>query len=57
MPFDEEHKTISKVPCPKCGAPVEVTPWDSSDGAYTDYRCECTNPECDYVKWEEGADA
>jgi len=48
---------ISKVPCPKCGSPVKVRTVDSSDGAYTDYKCTCTNLKCDYEKWEEGADA
>ncbi len=56
MPFTGK-KTISDVPCPKCGAPVEVDTWDSSDGAFTDYRCTCTNLACDYRKWEEGPDA
>lgn len=50
-------KYISSAPCPKCGCAVEVETHDSSDGAYTDYKCICTNLDCDYVKWEEGADA
>lgn len=54
MPFTGEH--ISPVPCPHCGQEVLVEVWDSSDGAYTDYRCSCKNKECDYIRWEEGSD-
>lgn len=56
MPFTDGGK-ISPVPCPKCAWPVLVVTWDSSDGAFTDYKCTCTNPDCYYVKWEEGGDA
>lgn len=46
----------SVLPCRKCGA-VQVTfePWDSSDGAYTDYKYTCHT--CGATWWVDGPDA
>lgn len=43
--------------CPKCGDPMKCQTWESSDGAYEDYRYTCTNKDCHYVYWIDGIDS
>lgn len=38
-----------------CTKKVEYEAWDSSDGAYTDYKYTCTS--CGYVWWVDGIDS
>ena len=55
MPYDEA-KVLDDVKCPKCKQlGVIETPWDSDDGAYTDYHYECKT--CHHMWWVDGPDA
>lgn len=46
----------SKMACPKCQQTnVTVQTWESSDGAYEDYKYTC--PDCKHVWWIDGIDS
>lgn len=51
--FSDEHQ--SERPCRECSGLVTYHTWDSSCGAYTDYRYTCT--ECGHGWWVEGSDS
>lgn len=52
-----EHWRPTTTPCRKCGKPsVLMREWDSSDGAYTDYKFKCVTPGCDATWWVDGDD-
>jgi hypothetical protein len=53
--FDGDAKLVAW-PCKKCGnEQTEERSWESSDGAYDDYKYTC--PKCGHSWWEEGPDA
>ena len=53
--FTESGRMVD-VPCRKCpAAQVHEREWDSSDGAYTDWKYTCT--ACGHAWWIEGSDA
>lgn len=44
--------------CRKCKQKTATCrSWESSDGAYEDYKYECTNKDCNYYWWIEGIDS
>jgi transposase-like protein len=53
--FGEEQKTDRK--CPKCGSSMTEKLWESSDGAYEDWKYTCVNKDCGYYFWIEGPDS
>lgn len=48
---------LEQAPPSNVRAAIDAARGHTEQGGADDYRCECANPECDYVKWEEGADA
>jgi len=51
--FQDLHEDPAE--CPKCKQKTLVCKsWDSSDGAYTDYKYSCP---CGYVRWVDGIDS
>ncbi len=46
---------MSSRPCKKCGAPMTLEIWESSDGAYEDEKHTCT--KCGHVRWVDGGDS
>ncbi len=54
--FTDEADKLVDWPCKRCKYPqTEQRLWESSDGAYEDYKFTC--PNCGHSWWEEGADA
>ena len=53
--FDEPKETGRK--CPECGGRMTCQTWESSDGAYEDYKYKCADPKCGHVHWVEGIDS
>lgn len=52
-----DHRTCLAV-CRQCGKTnVELDVWESSDGAYEDYRYTCMEAGCGNVWWVDGPDA
>ena len=46
------------IKCHKCGQPTaKCETWESSDGAYEDYKYTCQSPACGYVWWVDGIDS
>jgi hypothetical protein len=52
--FSAEEK-VSRRLCPVCKTPMTMRSWESSDGAFEDFRYTC--PECANVVWIDGIDA
>jgi len=50
----EEWKPDSE-PCRKCGGHVKYRVWESSDGAYEDYKYRCD--DCGHSWWVDGIDS
>jgi hypothetical protein len=51
-----EGDGIDDRPCRKCnGHNVKFRIWESSDGAYEDYRYSC--PDCGAIWWVDGIDS
>jgi hypothetical protein len=52
----KEKSFPSKNPCQKCSSTkVRYEVWESSDGAYEDYKYIC--PDCNYEWWIDGIDS
>ena len=43
--------------CGKCGGPMACQTWESSDGAFEDYKYTCMNKACMHVHWVDGIDS
>lgn len=59
-PMAEHEGTLSeaeqsKLPCPKCRAPMLVQLWASNCGGFEDCKYVC--PCCQHVVWIDGIDS
>lgn len=56
--FNDSWKPCDST-CRKCGKAgmVFYDIWESSDGAYEDFKYECLQPGCGATWWVEGPDA
>lgn len=52
-----DWKPVPGAVCPKCQNPLEVSVWESSDGAFEDHHYRCASPACGHNWWVDGPDA
>jgi hypothetical protein len=53
--FTSSKNTSRK--CSTCGGPMVCQTWESSDGAFEDYKYTCMNAKCMRVEWVDGIDS
>lgn len=59
MPEDagEFNTVATRRVCPVCRSPMKCEQWDSSDGAYEDFKYSCSNNDCRHTYWIDGIDS